>query len=628
MSVVLGHFNTAGADSELVARMADGLPTYRHGKLILSAAPEACHAEPSVQVALSGVLYNSLALWRALEASAAVRTEKPERAAALVAYGYLVWGVEVLERLHGAFALAIWDAQRQWLILARDRMGEKALYYASHGADFLFATQARRILAAECLPRAVNLSALPYYLSVGYVPPPHTLFEGVCKLGAAEYMLVNEHGYRIDRFWRPRMDTISNGRIAFEDAVQRLRHTLDEAVKVRVQDVPSVGALLGSGIDSAAVAALIAQHTGQVKTYTANFAPISGTSLHTDAYFAALSARKIGAQHHTVTVPSDERLAVFLPHVFAALDEPASQPSVVPLAYAVALAREHGTQRLLSGEGSDELFAGQRLYRSDRLLELYLQVPATLRRFLTPLLARLPAKFKRLAVRARETDAVRRYLAWMRLTALERLPYLLTDQALAKSAHSLLSQVLRPILSAPRTHHFADRIAFANLSLWLAECANVRLDQIGTAFGVPISAPFEDHHLVNFALHTPLCHKLRGNGYKIVLQHAVADLVPSVLLNRPKRDPFAAAAVWLRSALKPLMARYLSSARLAEANIFVPQAVADLIAAHQSGVVNEARTLWLILAFQLWHARHITGDLQLEDDFDPLERVELSAWHA
>ncbi len=628
MSVILGHFDPDGADFKLVARMAESVPTRGLGKLALSAPSEAYYDGGSVQVAFSGALYNGAALRRALE----VRDDAPrvefERAAALVAHGYLAWGVEVLERLHGAFVLAIWDAQRQWLILARDRMGERGLYYASLGAEFFFATQARRILAAGRLPRAVNMEALPYYLSVGYVPPPQTLFAGVRKLGAAEYMLVNEHGCRVDRFWRPRMDTISNGRIAFEDAVQRLRQTLDEAVKLRAESAEPIGVLLGSGIDAAAVAALIAQHNGNVATFTACYAPVSGTSLHTDAYFAALTARKIGAQHYTVTVPNDERLAEVLPQLFAALDEPSSQPSVVPLAYAVALARQHGVARLLSGEGGDELFAGQRLYRADRLLEFYLQFPPLLRRVATPLLARLPAKFKRLAARARETDPVRRYLAWMRLIALESLPHLLSDSALAKGAYSHLAQTLRPILSAPRTHHFADRIAFANLSLWLSECANARLDQLGAAFNALTLAPFEDHQLVNFALRTPLCHKLRGNGYKTVLRQAVADLVPPVLLNRPKRDPFAAAAVWLRSALKPLLERYLSPVCLAETGIFAPQAVAQLIAAHQSGGANEARALWLILAFQLWHARHITGDLQLQSGFDPLERVELSVWHA
>lgn len=628
MSIVLGHFNPSGANSELVARMAGSLPLYRHDKLILSANSADYHDNKKVQVALSGVLYNGAALKRALETYDEALRAQATSAPALVALGYQCWGVDVLAHLHGCFALAIWDAERQWLILARDRMGERALYYALCGTDFLFATQAQRLLAAERLPRAVNRAALLYYLSVGYVPPPQTLFEDVCKLAPAEYMLVNEHGCRVDRYWRPRMDTISNGQIAFEDAAQRLRQRLDEAVKVRVQGTRAVGALLGSGIDSAAVAALIARHNGKVITFTARYAQVSGSSLHTDAHFAALAAHKIGADHYAVTVPNDERLADFLPHIIAALDEPSSQPSIVPLTYATALAREHGIQLLLSGEGGDELFAGQRLYRADRLLELYLQVPQALRRFLTPLLARLPSHFNRLASKARETDAVRRYLAWTRLIALERLPHLLGDQALAKDAYAQLAQTLRPVLNAPRTHHFADRIAFANLSLWLAECANLRLDQLGEAFSVPILAPFEDHQLVDLALHTPLCHKLRSNGYKMVLRHAVSDLVPPTLINRPKRDAFAAASVWLRGALKPLLARYLSAERLAASEIFAPQAVADLIAAHQSGAVNEARPLWLILAFQLWHARHIANDLPLEGAIDPLERAELSAWHA
>jgi asparagine synthase (glutamine-hydrolysing) len=627
MSLIAGHFNARGADSALVRHMAGDLPIYMHGRLSLSAATDDYYNGRVVQVAFHGALYNREALYRALEKHGAP-LDAPKRAAAIVAHGYTIWGVDVLERLHGCFALAIWDAQAQWLILARDRMGEKGLYYASCGTNFLFATQARRILATQQLPRAVNHTALPYYLTLGYVPPPHTLFEGVRKLAAAEYMLVNEHGCRVDRFWRPRMDTISNGSIAFEDAVQHLRQTLDEAVKVRVQGVESVGALLGSGVASAAVAALMARHARRVITFTARHAFVHGKSLQTDAHFAALAARAIGAEHHAVTVPNDERLAVTLSHVVAALDEPSSQPSVVLLAYAVALAREHGVRALLSGEGSDELFAGQRLYRADRLLELYLQMPSAFRRFLTPLMAHLPAHFKRLANKARDTDAVRRYLSWVRLVALDRLPQVLVDQPLAKGAYAQLSQTLRPVLSAPRTHHFADRIAFANLSLWLAECANPRLDQIGSVFETSIFVPFADHHLVNFALRMPLAHKLRNNGHKTVLHHAVADLVPLPLLNRPKRDPFAVASVWLRGALKPLLAHHLSPRRLAESALFAPQAVADLIAAHQSGTANEARALWLLLMFQLWHAQHITGDLRSEGDFDLLERVEPSAWRA
>lgn len=626
MGGIFGHFNAAGEALHLAARMAGGAPLHQAGALTFGAADESAYYEgQGVRVALSGELYDAVALRRMLES----QQLGAHSDAMLVAHGYALWGVEVLERLHGRFALAIWDEQRQWLILARDRMGEQSLYYAQHGTNFLFASEARCILAAAVLPRAVNTAAMPYYLSVGYVPPPHTFFEGIGKLGAGEYMLVNEHGFRTDRFWRPRMDTVSSGRIAFEDAAQRLRQTLDEAVRLRLQRQPSLGALLGSGIDSAAIAALMAQHGGSVQTFTARYAPVSGTSLHTDAHFAALAARKIGAVHHAVTVPNNTRLAALLPHLIAALDEPSSQPSIIPLAYAAALARQQGVRALLSGEGSDELFAGHRIYRADRILERYLQMPRLLRQmFLTPLLARLPAKFNRLADKAKETDAVRRYLAWMRLIAMERLPDLLTDQALAKGAYAQLSQTLRPLLNAPRTHYFADRIAFTNLSLWLAENANPRMDQLGAAFQTPILMPFEDYHLVNLALHTPLCHKLRGNGYKMVLRHAVSDLVPPVLLHRPKRDPFAAAAVWLRGALQPLISTYLAPERVASVGIFQPPAVSALITAHQNSVANEARTLWLILAFHLWHAQHITGDLRLEGDFDPLEMVETLATHS
>jgi len=249
-----------------------------------------------------------------------------------------------------------------------------------------------------------------------------------------------------------------------------------------------------------------------------------------DARYAALAAEQLKTHHSAITVTPDESLAEWLPHFVYAMDEPVAQVSILQTAFVAALARLHGVPVLLSGDGGDELFLGYNHYRMDRLVERYLQIPAILRQSVTtPLLEHMPVSSARgLARKSRETDPARRYLEWMRAMRPEFMPTLLNTPPDAEVVY----RYLRPLLNAPRTHHFADRIAFTSMNLWLAEDSNMRVDKLSMAMSIETRAPFEDHRLAELALRIPLEHKLRGGDFKTVLKDAMAGIVPQEILTR------------------------------------------------------------------------------------------------
>jgi asparagine synthase (glutamine-hydrolysing) len=641
MCGIFGHFNPAGGDRALAERMArvlahrgpDGYGTYHSGPLAFGAGRLAiidlsADAGPifsedrRVAVVYNGEIYNYKSLRAELEKIGhhfATGTDTE-----VIVHGYESWGAGVIERLRGMFALCIWDEPEQRLLLARDRLGEKPLYYARFDDTFLFASEAKALFEHPGLLRAVNTDALPFYLTLGYTPPPLTMFAGVEKLAPGEMMLLDRHGIHRERYWQPVMDTTAP--IPYDEAVKQVRQALFEAVEMRLMSDVPVGAFLSGGLDSTAVVAIMSRAMNRpVQTFTVGFDLESGTmddaKFNVDARHAAQAAQFLGTEHHAITIRQNESVAQAFPHFIYAMDEPVAQHAIIQTAYVAALARSSGVPVLLSGDASDELFLGYPHYRADRILERYLRVPALLRKSVfNPILERLPSRFdsaRKLARKSRDVDPLRRYLEWMRIIGVERLPALLNNQQTASKAYNIVNQRLAPLLGTPRTNYFADRIAFTSLNLWIAEDSNMRVDKMSMLMSTEARAPFEDHHLVELALTIPLQHKLRHGDFKAVLKSAVADLVPRETLSRPKWGFVPPSSQWLRTVLRPLVDTYLSRERVVAVGYFQPKAVASLVEAHMSKRSYELWPLWSLLVFHLWHALYIERDLVLEHQLTP-----------
>ncbi len=646
MCGIYGHFNPSGVgDPALVERMAralahrgpDGAGAYHSGPLAfgagrlaiidLAAGVQPIFSEDRrVAVVYNGEIYNYEALRAELERLGHVFATRTDTE--VIVHGYEAWGDGVLERLRGMFALGVWDEPAERLLLARDRLGEKPLYYAQVGDEFLFASEVKALFAHPGLRRAVNPEGLLAYLALGYVPPPLTAFAGVEKLAPGERLTVERRGLCKERYWRPEMDTTAP--LDYDASVSQVRAALTQAVEMRLMSDVPIGAFLSGGVDSTAVVAIMGRAMGRpVQTFTVGFDAPPGSKadskFNVDARYARLAAERLGTEHHAITIRQDESLAALFPHLVYGMDEPVAEQAIVQTAFVAALARTSGVPVMLTGDAGDELFLGYPHYRSDRILERYLRLPGLLRRSaLTPLLARLPARFdglRKLAEKSRNGDPAYRYLGWMRLIGPERLPDLLVSPDLAAAADRVVGGRLRPLLAAPRTRYFADRIAFTSLNLWIAEDSNMRVDKMSMAMSVESRAPFEDHPLVELALRIPLEHKLRGGDFKAVLKEAVRDLVPPEVLARPKWGFFSPSSEWLRTALRPLVDEYLSPERIRATGYFQPEAVARLVEDHLARRSYELWSLWTLLIFQLWHALYIEQSLVLDPRLAPEELV-------
>ncbi|MCC6617217.1 MAG: asparagine synthase (glutamine-hydrolyzing) [Anaerolineae bacterium] len=644
MCGIFGHYvraRGASADPALIERMAkrlvhrgpDGFGTYHAGRLAMGAGRLAIidlsapagpifNEDRTVSVVFNGEIYNYRELRTELErAGHHFRTATDTE---VIVHGYEQWGSDVVKRLRGMFALCLYSEHDERMLLTRDRAGEKPLYYAFLDDEFIFTSEIKALFEHPHMPTQVNASAMPLYLTFGYVPPPQTLFAGIEKLAPGELMIL-ERGVLVhrERYWQPYMDTTGHD-FRYADAVRQVRTAVTEAVETRmISDVP-VGAFLSGGLDSTAVVALMAQATpNPVRTFTVGFDfgadAKNDQKFNVDMRYARVAADHYRTDHHSITIKVDDRLTDLLPRLVWHMDEPVAQQSIIQTAYVSALARRMGVPVLLSGDAGDELFAGYTHYRADRLLESYQSILPPLRnRVLSPLLSRVQ-RTEKLIEKSRIISPAARYLAWMRMIDPAHLPGLLQDQALARSASEHVSAIFDPILLRPKTAHFADRIAYASFNLWIAEDSNMRVDKMSMAMSVEARAPLEDHPLVDLAFRLPLEYKLRGGDFKRVFKDAVRDLIPAAILKRPKWGFVPPTSEWLRTVFRPLVERYMSPERLHASGIFNARQVCELVEAHRAKRSYELWTIWPILVFQLWHALYIERDLTVA----PLTATEL-----
>lgn len=644
MCGIFGHYHPAGADHALVMRMAqtlahrgpDGYGTHDFGLLAFGSGRLAIidlsapagplfNEDNTVGVVFNGEIYNYRLLRAELEKLGHAFSTHTDTE--VIVHGYEAWGINVLEHLRGMFGLGIWDVNRRRLLLARDRLGEKPLYYARLDDELIFASEAKALFDHPHLRRAVNSEALPHYLIVGYVPPPMTLFEGIEKLGPGERLVLQDGRMFRETYWQPCLGI--NTAPPYAEAVRCVRDKLIESVEMQMMSDVPIGTFLSGGVDSTAVAAIMQRASSKpINTFTVGFDLTPGSTddkkFNVDVRYAREAAASLGTRHHEIYIRPDDSLAVLLPHLVYAHDEPAQTATFVQSAYVAALARIYGVRVLLNGEAADELFLGYNLYRHDRALERYLRLPRLIRDgLLNPIFARLPGTrfdvLRKLAHKSRQGEPAARYLEWARLLRYDQLSELLSDATLARRAPDIVNADLRSQLAQPGARCFTDRIAYANLRRIVAENFNMRVDKMSMAMSAETRAPYEDYELVDLALSLPLEYKLRNGDFKAVLKDAVRDLVPSTVLSRPKWGFNSPQSKWLRGPLRSLTEKMLAPERVAAAGFFDPKAVQRVVHAHIHEGRYEMWAVWSLLVFHLWYALYIDQSVTLEQKLTPAE---------
>ena len=637
MCGIFGQLHPEYADPSLIDRMArklahrgpDGYGIHHAGRLAFGAgrlaiidlsAPAGVifNEDCSVGVVFNGEIYNHQSLRAELQALGHVFRTRTDTE--VIVHGYEAWGVGVLERLRGMFAIGIWDQPNERLLLARDRCGEKPLYYTRlPGGDLLFASEAKALFEHPGVPRAVNHAALPAYLTLGYVPPPVTLFAGIDKLLPGSYLISERDAVRTGLYWQPVMD--ASNAPPYTEAVKLLRAKLIETVEAQMMSDVPIGAFLSGGVDSSAVVAVMAQAATQpVQTFTVGYEADAGSAydkkFNQDVEYAAEVARMLKTEHHVIRMKANDGgvLASLVTRLIYMLDEPITDATIILTAYVAALARIHHIPVLLSGDGGDEIFGGYQHYAADHLLSRYMAIPSLLRSsVITPLLERLPGQrfdgARKLARKSRQTDPAARYLEWLAWIKPERHGALLSQPG---DSFGAVADVLRPVLAQPHTDQFTDRVAYADLRLRLPEYWNCRVDKMCMTMSIESRAPLQDYQLAEFALALPLSYKLRGGEFKAVFKDAIRDLVPSSVLTRHKWGFNPPTSRWMRGLLRPLVEQTLTRERVEAAGVYRYETIQRMIHDHIVAEKYEMHGLWQALIFHLWHAQYIDGTITPE----------------
>ncbi len=593
-----------GAQSRLQAASV-GLGMRRLAIIDLVTGKQPIHNEDkTVWVVLNGEIYNFSGLRSELESKGHRFYTNSDTEA--IAHAYEEYGTDVPKYLRGMFAFALWDANEQRLVLARDRVGKKPLLYSLVGDKLIFASEFQAILQHPEVSREIDFDALNQYLSFICVPAPQTAFQGIHKLEPGHVLVWQNGSVEISRYWA--LDFTRKINIGEREASERVLELLRDAVRVRLMSDVPLGAFLSGGIDSSAIVALMSELSSErVKTFSIGFEEQSFSEIE----HARRIAQRFGTDHHELIVKPDA-LEV-LPALVRHYGEPYGDSSAIPTYYLSKMTREHVTVAL-SGDGGDECFAGYERYAAMRIAEGYSRLPSILKKgVLEPAIAALPAAS---ATRSRY-GRVRRLLGVMGQGRTERYltltcgfteeikGELYTNEFRARTAEASPLTYMRPWFSGNGELDIVDRLMMADTSNYLPNDLLVKVDIASMAVSLEARAPFLDHHLMEFAASLPAGYRLRGLTTKFLLKRALKGLLPDETLTRRKMGFGVPVGHWFRGELKGFLSDAILSEKALGRGYFKPGVVRRFVDQHTTGRRDYGPQLWTLLMLELWHREFI-----------------------
>lgn len=515
---------------------------------------------------------------------------------------YEEYGEEMLDKINGMFCFALWDFTKQKLIIARDRFGEKPLYYGIFENKLLFASEPKVLLQHPDVETNVNLDAIRQYLSFDYVPAPHSIYEGISKLPAGHILTLQNGELKTRRYWK--LSFQKREKLSFKDATEELGKLLADAVRMRlVSDVP-LGILLSGGVDSSTVAAYATQFsTEKVKTFSIGFDEDS----FDESKFAREVAEHLGTEHYEDRLSVDTA-ANLISEIGTWLDEPLSDGSLIPTFLLSRFVRKHVTVAL-GGDGGDEIFAGYPMYYGHKMARVYDSIPRFVRAgMIEPVVNSLPVSSKNLSfdykakrfVAASKYDVVTRHHSWFGSFSPDAQLDLLTESVKDFSAKDVYSDAKR-LLEICDADDQIEQMQFLDMNFYMAEDILTKVDRASMAVSLEVRAPFLDPRVAEFAASLPINYKLNGSNGKYILKKAVEKLLPKTVVKRPKKGFGIPIAEWLKGKLNPLAHDLLSRDRLIRQDFFDYEYVEKLIDEHEKGIASHHKQLWTLLVFQLWY---------------------------
>jgi asparagine synthase (glutamine-hydrolysing) len=554
----------------------------------------------SIAVVLNGEIYNFPELREGL-ARRGHRLQTHGDTEVIV-HLYEEHGARCVEHLRGMFAFALWDAPRRRLLLARDRVGKKPLFYCCRGSTLSFASELNALTEDDSVPRDIDPAAIDLFLAYQYIPAPWSAFRAVRKLPPASTLTFDDGEVRVSRYWR--LDFRDKPDVRDRHALgAELLERMREAVRIRmVADVP-LGAFLSGGIDSSTVVALMAEASAApIRTFSIGFASDRFNELPR----ARLVAERFGTEHREFVVEPDA--VEIAPRVVRQYGEPFADSSAIPSFYLSELARRHVTVAL-NGDGGDESFGGYQRYVSQDLIRRTDRIPAAARRIAGRIATLVPpgASVDSPLTRIRRiggliaVDGPDRYTRYMTRENGLPLDELYAPDYRRSIGDSHVDAVIADPWNRSSAEGLVDRLLDVDVATYLPGDLLVKIDIATMAHSLEARSPLLDHKLMEFAAALPARLKVRGGEKKVILRDAMRDLLPAEILDGPKRGFQVPMAEWLRGPLRPMLADLLLDQTARSRGVFRTPVVEQLIQRHTAGAADYSRGLWTLLAFELWH---------------------------
>ncbi len=608
-----------GPDDKGVFLSSEGRTGLGHRRLsIIDLSPSGrqplCNEDETIWIVYNGETYNYQELMAGLEAKGHIFKSKTDTE--VLVHLYEEYGKELVHKLRGMFAFAIWDCRKQRLFLARDRIGIKPLYYTVQNGCFLFASEIKAILEHPEVKKELDEQALYHYLTFVVSPAPSTLFKGIKKLAPGHLLIIDSDGNVDTEWYWDEIDSIadSSSKVQSEDFYkERIRELLRESIKDRmISDVP-FGVFLSGGVDSSTNVALMTELMDRpVDTFSVGF---KDQDQYNEFAYAREISQKFGTNHHEIMIDHQD-LVDYVPRLIYHQDEPIADPVCVPLFYVSKLARDNGIIVVQVGEGSDELFSG---YESYSMIHQFYQNRWRYYQLL-PLLSRKALY-----------HAMKPLLEWRKmLNALDYLQRASFDRGLFWGGAIAFTETLKKMLMSESykgrtesTDSFSivnsyfqrlgasekeiDQLAqmiYLELKIRLPELLLMRVDKISMSTSIEARVPFLDHRLVEFAMSIPTEMKIKGQP-KYILKKAVEGLIPQHIIYRKKQGFGAPIKEWFKGDLAKYAADSIFDSRIRERDLFNYDYIENMMREHQSGQSDYSFFLWNLFNLSCWYDRWI-----------------------
>lgn len=595
MNKVTAHRGPDGTD----VFVADGISLGHNRLAIIDLSPLGAQPMKSSDgrfvITFNGEIYNFKELRAELEHKYTFHSSSDTE---VILHAYAEYGKNVVEKLNGIFAFAIWDTERRELFLARDRAGVKPLYYFSDGKRFIFSSEIKAILEAG-VPRAVDKDAFGLYMRMLYVPEPYTMFQGIKKLPPAHYALYKDGALSVASYW----NIAEYGDIASPDeARERIRSLFTDSVKRQLISDRPVGVFLSGGLDSSAVLGAVAGNaSGKVKTYSVGFdVDVQREKFNADFTLAEQTAKHYGSDHHTLMI-SGKDVGAELSRIAWHLDEPNANPTAGAILLLSRMAKRD-VAVVLGGDGADELFGGYRRYALSRVIRRFGKLPGSVRQSILYLLKQ--AKRAEVIEKFSVSDPTDMFLSFLAQKEAD------VSAILGEGARTSISpktHFARYFTSSDFSGDFEKQFMNVDRQSWLTDESLLRSDKMTMASGLEERVPILDHRLMELACRIPTKWKITHSGLrsdsfkgKDIWRDSIAEYLPDHLLGEPKRGWFTPMAKWVRTDLKEQVSSILSSAHL-NSEFFNTMEVQKMWHGHLESRKYNLNLIWAVVMWQLWY---------------------------